>query len=110
MFSCVSQRLMLLCSLCFPLVRSLVCNDEIYGNPKVDDCERALLELSYARQSDGSYRFRVSHIFAEPQFLEPPFNLITNSYRPRAIIQLPKIWKHSKSRSQILQSLPPINN
>lgn len=29
--------------------------------------------------------------------MDPQFGGVSNIYRPRAIVQLPKIWKHSKS-------------
>ena len=98
---CPSPSILFIYSLCFPLVRSLVCSEEIYGNPKIEDCERVLLEIPFARQSFSSRQSQYQHVFAEPQFLEPPFAQVINMYRPRAIIQLPKVWKSSKSLSLI---------
>lgn len=100
MVSCLGLSILLSCSLHFSLVRSLICSDELYGNPNVDDCEQALLEIPFAKQTHSSYSSRCPHIFAEPQFQQPPFRLVTNDHRPQAIIQLPKIWKHSESYSQ----------
>ena len=34
-------------------------------------------------------------LFAEPQYMQPPFSGVYNVYRPNAIVLLPKIWKHS---------------
>ena len=98
-----------LCSLCFHLVSSLTCNGEVYGNPKVEDCEEALLEIPCARGPVGSDQSQYNQFFAEPQFLEPPFRGISNRFRPRAIIQLPKFWKHSKCHSQNHNALPSIH-
>lgn len=39
----------------------------------------------------------VFRIFAEPQLLEPPFKAAKNPYAPKAIVQLPKIWKSGMS-------------
>lgn len=100
MFFCLGPSIVLLCSLHFSLVRSLICSDEIYGKPKVADCEQALLDIPFAKQPDSNFQSRFPHVFAEPQFQVPPFYLLINNYRPQAIIQLPKIWKHSKSYIQ----------
>ena len=100
MFSCLGPSILLLCSLQFSLVRSLICSDELYGNPKVDDCEQALLEIPFAKESPRSYLSRHPHVFTEPQYQQPPFRQVTNNYRPEAVIQLPKIWKHGESYSQ----------
>ena len=105
MFSCVRSSVLFLCSLCFSPVSSFVCSGEVYGNPNIGDCGRALLEIPHARQPVSSHRARVFHIFAEPQFQHPPFPLVTNNFRPAAIIQLPKIWKQSTSHIDI--SHPP---
>ncbi|KAF6227612.1 hypothetical protein HO173_012141 [Letharia columbiana] len=102
MFSCFSTGILFLCSICFPLVRSLICSEEIFGTPKVDDCKQALLEIPFARQSVASYQSQYSHLFAEPQFQEPPFHSVTNNLRPQAIIQLPKIWKHYSCRIALM--------
>ena len=85
----------------FPVVRSLFCNGLLYGTPKVDDCEQALLEIPFARQAGSDSRSQTPQLFAEPQFQAPPFHEITNNLRPQPIVQLPKIWKHSKSHTRI---------
>ena len=84
----------------FPVVHSSFCNGLLYGYPNVDDCEQALLEIPFAREGSSS-RSQTPQLFAEPQFQSPPFHSITNNLRPQAIVQLPKIWKHSKSYAQI---------
>ena len=98
---------LVLCGFLPPLARSLVCSDGVYGNPKIDDCQLALLEIPYARQPIDSHQSSLPHVFAEPQFLRPPFRQFTNTFRSQSIIQLPKIWKHSKLSSKNELSLKP---
>ena len=43
------------------------------------------------RDSPEANAFR---IFADPEFQSPPFGAVPNPYAPKAIVQLPKIWKH----------------
>ena len=95
--SFIAPSLLISWSLYFPLVRSLVCDGLVYGTPKIGDCEQALLQIPFARQADSSPQNRSPQLFVEPQFQSPPFNAIINNFRPQPIVQLPKIWKHSKS-------------
>lgn len=104
----VYLSILFLLSLCLPLVRSFICNGVVYGSPKVDDCKQALLELPFAREP-RSYQARYPHIFVEPQFQKPQFLLVTNDFRPHAIVQLPKIWKHSKSHGQTSPSIAHVH-
>lgn len=101
MYPYPSPSILFIYSLLFPLVRSLVCSEEIYGNPKVEDCEQVLLEIPFARESVPSYQSQSRRIFAEPQFQWPPFGQVINTYRPQAMIQLPKVWKHSKCAPEL---------
>ena len=101
MSSFVGPSLLISLTLYFPVVRSLFCNGLLYGNPKIDDCEQALLEIPFARQAGSSSRSQLPQLFAEPQFQAPPFRLISNNLRPLTIVQLPKIWKHSESYARI---------
>ena len=94
--SFLGPSLLILWTLYFPLVRSSSCNGLLYGYPNIDDCEQALLEIPFAREVSSS-RSQTPQLFAEPQFQSPPFHSITNNLRPQSIVQLPKIWKHSKS-------------
>ena len=94
--SFLGPSLLILWTLYFPLVSSSFCNGLLYGTPKIDDCEQALLEIPFAREASSS-RSQTPQLFAEPQFQSPPFHGITNNLRPQSIVQLPKIWKHSKS-------------
>ena len=89
-----------LCGFLPPLARSLICSDGVYGNPKMNDCEQALLEIPFARQPIDSHQSSLPHVFVEPQFLRPPFRQFTNTFRSQSMIQLPKIWKHSKLSSE----------
>lgn len=75
------------------------CNEAIYGVPNVQDCLQALDWIPYARFSPPSqYYFRSQQLqlFSEQQYSLPPFTTVRNTYAPNAIVQLPKIWKHSK--------------
>lgn len=86
----------------FPLVLSqsqaidanpAYCNRALFGSPKPADCLEAANWIPYATQSTVS-EARTYRMFAEPRFMG--FSEIDNIlYRPRAIVQLPKIWKWS---------------
>lgn len=76
-----------------------VCDRRTFGVPNVDDCQEAMKWIPYfdtdPRAFPGGLEKR---IFAEPQNLAQPFAAIgKNPNAPRAIVQLPKIWKHGKS-------------
>lgn len=86
----------LLISLC-PLTSATFCHAGIYGTPNVQDCLQALNWIPYARLAPSYPLSQQPHVFSEPQFLQPPFSSLDNPYRPSAIIQLPKIYKHSES-------------
>lgn len=45
------------------------------------------------RTSFDAGRFQ---LYAEPQYLRPPFGAVNNRYRPNPINQLPKIWRYSQ--------------
>ncbi|CAF9917860.1 MAG: hypothetical protein ALECFALPRED_000385 [Alectoria fallacina] len=72
-----------------------LCDKDLFGAPKLEDCYQAMFWIPYinqpAKDSPDAKAFRV---FAEPQFLNPPFSAVKNPYAPKAIVQLPKIWKH----------------
>ena len=91
---------LVLCGFLPPLACSLVCSDGVHGIPKIDDCLQTLPEIPFARQPIDSHQSRLPHVFAEPQFLRPPFRLFTNAFRSQSMIQLPKMWKHSKLSSE----------
>ena len=78
-----------------PFVISLICNAEIYGTPNSQDCINAINEIPFALEPYSNPYSQIPRLFAEPQYLEPPFDAVRNVFRPNAIIQLPKIWKHS---------------
>ena len=73
-----------------------LCNGYIYGIPDPSDCSRALEKIPYAT-SRGDDGITAPHLFVEPQMMPNPFGFVSNTYRPNKIIQLPKIWKYSKS-------------
>ena len=83
-------------ALYYPLVLSAECSASVYGTPDVQDCIQALSWIPYAQESPSDPRSQQIRIFAEPQYLRTPFGALNNGYRPHAIVQLPKTWKHSK--------------
>ena len=92
------RSILIFCSLHLTLVHSLICSQTTYGTPNPDDCAQALLEIPFAKNTMPSGEARLFHLFTEPQFQLPPFHRVTNNFRPQAIIQLPKFWKHSTSQ------------
>ncbi|KAM0798482.1 hypothetical protein BDR22DRAFT_374387 [Usnea florida] len=100
--SFLSPSLLMSWTLYFAVVRSLFCNGLLYGNPNIDDCEQALLEIPFARQAGSSSRSQIPQLFAEPQFQAPPYGSISNGLRPQPIVQLPKIWKHNSCRIALM--------
>lgn len=79
------------------------CDKNVYGTPNIEDCKTAMLWIPYLEQPRGRRQNEatVFRTFAEPQFLKPPFTLVRNEWAPRAIVQLPKIWKHSMPKMLI---------
>lgn len=77
--------------------RRPICDETIYGKPNVEDCQTAMSWIPYFEQPRGRQQNEATafRTFAEPQFLKPPFSPVRNEWAPRAIVQLPKIWKHS---------------
>lgn len=77
--------------------RRPICDETIYGKPNVEDCQTAMSWIPYFEQPRGRQQNEATAFrsFAEPQFLKPPFSPVRNEWAPRAIVQLPKIWKHS---------------
>lgn len=72
-------------------VSSQSCNAPLFGRPAPADCTAILRELpSY----DPSWE--TTHLFAEPQLLNPPFKEVVDTLRT-GIIQVPKIWTFSES-------------
>ena len=65
------------------------CDKDFYGSPKIEDCNQAIFWIPKTGPNADSV-----HIFAEPQLLIPPFRALQNPYAPKAIIQLPKIFKY----------------
>ncbi len=82
----------------YPLLTAKQCEGTIYGFPNVQDCLQALAWIPFARFPPSSPYYTRSQqlqVFSEPQYLQPPFTSLSNIYFPNAIVQLPKIWKHS---------------
>ena len=72
-----------------------LCNAGIYGIPSYRDCLSARHSMPFAVPAAGDRSSRRWELWAEPQFLRPPFSAINNRYRPLPINQLPKIWRYS---------------
>ena len=82
---------------CSPLILAISCDSSIYGDPIIQDCYEALYWIPSARLGPSDPISQQPRIFAEPQYLQTPFDGLNNVYSPHAIVQLPKIWKHSRS-------------
>lgn len=80
----------------YPLALSTQCSATVYGAPSVGDCIQALNWIPFAQQSPSDPLSEQIRIFAEPQYLQTPFGALNNGYRPHAVVQLPKVWEHSK--------------
>lgn len=73
----------------------LLCDKDSYGTPSAEDCYQAMFWVPYINQpARDSADAKAPRLFAEPQYLNPPFSAVKNAYAPKAIVQLPKIWKH----------------
>lgn len=85
-----------ICLFRLSLVNSQLCNSAIYGTPNIQHCYEALRWVPYIRMMPSFPPAQQLRVFSEPQYLEPPFANLNNPYRPEGIIQLPKIYRHSK--------------
>lgn len=73
-----------------------ICSVKDYGLPNHEDCIMAFRQMPYAHDP-SVYDARGYRLYSEPQLLLHPFHSVVNRYRPRAIVQLPKIWRYSES-------------
>lgn len=69
------------------------CDANIYGLPFDPDCASAIKRIPYAMEREN-HDITAPHWFVEPQQMRRPFDYLENKYRPKNIIQLPKIWKY----------------
>ena len=86
------------------LVTSWICSDEIYGRVNAYDCHMAIGKIPFAQlpaSHDAALNIRQ---FSEPQFQNPKFGALENHIPSQAIVQLPKMWKHSESNPVTLSS------
>lgn len=99
---CINLALALLSLVGNAIAATTQCNGALYGVRRVQDCLQALDWIPYARFSPPSqhyFRSQQLQLFSEPQYSMPPFAGVRNTYAPNSIVQLPKIWKHSKYKS-----------
>jgi len=83
----------------YSLVTAIQCSGTIYGCPEAQDCMNAIASIPFASSfphSPNYIRPQQLQVFSEPQYLQPPFASLSNTYYPNAIVQLPKIWRHSR--------------
>ncbi len=71
-----------------------ICSVRDYGIPNHGDCIATFNQIPYAT-NPTSFEGEGVRLFSEPQNLLNPFDKVSNKYRPRPIIQLPKIWIYS---------------
>lgn len=106
-FAFTTTRLGLLCSF---LIYSAVtnptplqanpplCDKDLFGSPNIKDCYEAMFWIPYINAPvKDTPDAKALRIFAEPQFLDPPFKAVKNPFAPKAIVQLPKVWKFGMS-------------
>ena len=75
-----------------------LCDKGLFVTPKIQDCYQAMFWIPYInRPAKDTPDASALRIFAEPQYLNPPFKAVKNPYAPKAIVQLPKIWKYGMS-------------
>ncbi|KAM0794005.1 hypothetical protein BDR22DRAFT_827330 [Usnea florida] len=70
--------IMSLCLLHCALVASTVCNSDVYGTPSKWDCNGALAQIPYAYPPRPNPMSQWPRIFAEPQYMSPPFGQVDN--------------------------------
>lgn len=70
----------------------IVCNSNVCGRPRGNDCGHANLYIKGA-PTPGSQEDLKIRFFAEPQFFNPPFSPLSASPWDVEIVQLPKIWR-----------------
>ena len=63
----------------------LQCDKAFYGSPKIEDCNQAIFWIPKRNPNADS-----SHIFAEPQLLNPPFNAVKNPMLRRLLYSYQK--------------------
>lgn len=63
--------------------------------PKLEDCYEAMFRIPYSNApAKDTPDAKALRVFAKPQYLSPPFKAVKNPYALKAIVQLPKCWKH----------------
>ncbi len=69
----------------------IICDDKLYGNINLGECSVTHGLLPGGRSPPAPW-IDAPRIFAEPQFLQPPFTGLANPYGTK-MVQLPKIWR-----------------
>jgi len=78
------------------IANSTICSETVYGQVNPSDCVMAMNEIPYALLPATDSQARSPRQFSEPQFQSPKFDSVSNQFSPQAIVQLPKLWKHSE--------------
>lgn len=81
------------------------CSASIYGIPNYQDCLSALHLMPFALRPSTDAMSTHLELWAEPQYLLPPFNGVINRYRPLPINQMPKIWRYSTLNHSYCESV-----
>ena len=82
---------------------SLICSDDIYGRPAVADSATITEKLPFIK-NDPDRQMDAFRIFAEPGSFHPRFSAFRNPYASR-MVQLPMIWRFSKSQQSSQEPL-----
>ena len=86
--------------------QDIFCSGDLFGQPVANDCKEAMKWIPYFMSPSGGAKNPATalRLFVEPQFMDLPFSPVSNPYSPLAIVQLPKIWKHSMLYSSLKMS------
>ena len=79
------------------LVNSQLCSEYDFGRVSAQDCLTAINDMPF-RQLPTSFEAQAFRLFSEPQFQRPKFGYTQNPFASQPIVQLPKLWKQSKSK------------
>jgi len=74
---------------------SVFCDRVRFGTPNPEDCKEAMFWIPYHNKPASTYSdAKAFRLYVEPRRLDPPFRDVKDPYPPRAIVQMPRIWKY----------------